>query len=370
MISIGFLVNPYAGMGGPVGLKGTDNCVVEALHRGAIPQSPLKAKRFLSGLNKSDFLFYTAGGNMGENELKSADIPFITIYQHKKTEQTHKVITSALDTKKACIEILKRNVDIIIFCGGDGTARDIFSCTGPYMPLLGIPAGVKIYSSVFAITPDIASKVLNEWDGFRVSEGEIIDVDEERYRNGYLDTHTYGIAKIPSSPKNIQSCKMVSSGDDSQMMHEIASFIIEIMQEDTLYLLGAGSTTKAITDKLGLSKTLLGIDAIFQKNLIASDLNEEKILELSDRYPKTKIIISPIGAQGFVLGRGNQQISKKVIQKTGIESLIIVATEYKLKNTKTLYIDTGDPVINHSFGKNISVIVGYRMAVRKKLNNY
>lgn len=164
-----------------------------------------------------------------------------------------------------------------------------------------------------------------------------------------------------------QCSKQVSFGDEADNMEGIANFIIEIMQDDTLYLLGAGTTTKKIADTLNISKTLLGIDAIYQKKLLKSDLNEKEILTLLNYYDKVKIIISPIGAQGFILGRGNQQISRDVIKKIGINSLIVIASESKLQNTKSLFIDTGDPDLNSSFNDSILVISNYKMGIRKKL---
>jgi predicted polyphosphate/ATP-dependent NAD kinase len=362
MNRIGFVVNPHAGMGGAVGLKGTDGCVAAARSLGAEPVSPSRALRFLTGLNQRQFLFFTAAGTMGEDELISAGISsYEVIFTPSSSE------TAAEDTKTACHLMIREGVRLIVFCGGDGTARDVCSVTGQDIPILGIPAGVKIYSGVFATTPETGAAVLNELDEAGLTGAEVMDVDEEQYRAGILTTKLFGIAHIPYISGLCQSCKEVSFGDETRMLDDIARFITAIMRPDTLYLLGAGSTTGAIADRLGLTTTLLGIDAVYQGDLIGTDLNEEAILKLLDQYDQVKIIVSPIGAQGFVLGRGNQQISSRVLQKTGISALIIVATPAKLQHTPMLHVDTGDLLINQKFGEDMLVICGYEMAQRVRL---
>jgi len=369
MIRIGFVVNPYAGMGGAVGLKGTDGRVQEAIDRGAVRESPVKAIRFLSGITRRDIHFFTAGGEMGEHELVAAKLPHTCLYHPDRSYSDDEAITTtAADTSAACQEFIKNNCDIIIFCGGDGTARDVYSCTGAETPILGIPTGVKIYSGVFATSPESAARLLSQWNGSSCTDGEVMDVDEEEYRKGNLNTWLFGFGKIPSSSIPCQSCKQISCGDDRQATEEIASFITEIMRDDTLYLLGAGSTTGAVAERLGINHTILGVDAIFQGRIVGSDLNEKQILSLLGHYSRVKIILSPIGAQGFILGRGNQQISHHVLARTGTDALIVVATEAKLRNTKSLYIDTGNPEMNGLFGDTIQVICGYRMAIRARLN--
>jgi len=365
MINAGFVVNPYAGMGGAVGLKGTDGCVDEAVARGAVKVSPIKALRFLSNLMDRDIFYFTAAGELGDDILKSAGISrYEVIYPLNFTDRYNNNKTGPEDTKAACRIIAARNADLIIFSGGDGTARDVYEAVGDHIPILGIPAGVKIYSGVFATTPDTAADILKRWESVLFTDAEILDVDEEQYRLGNLDTNLFGIAKIPYIKGLCQSCKQASFGDDREDRIEIGAFIVDIMADDTLYLLGAGSTTKAITERLGIRKTLLGIDAVYQGQLIATDLNEAGILELLRSYKKVRIILSPVGSQGFILGRGNQQISSRVLSLAGVDSLIVVATQAKMQQTPDLYIDTGDPDLNHKFGDTIPVICGYRLAIR------
>lgn len=364
MIRLGFIVNPYAGMGGAVGLKGTDGCVEKARALGAKQVSPDRAVRFLSSLKRTDIRFFTAGGEMGESELVSAGLSDTSvIYQPGKGIQGYQ--TGPEDTIAACQEMLKSGVDLIIFVGGDGTARDVFSVTGSDTPILGVPAGVKIYSGVFATTPEAAAEVIESWETTRCSDAEVMDVDEEEYRAGVLTTRLYGIAKMPYIRELCQSCKQVTFGDEERDRIEIGAFIADVMQNDTLYLLGAGTTTGAIAERLGIGHTLLGVDAVYKGELVARDLNETGILNLLSRYDRVNIIISPIGAQGFILGRGNQQISSRVLEITGLSALIVVATPAKLQHTPVLYVDTGDTVLNEQFPDSIPVICGYQMAQRK-----
>lgn len=364
MSRIGFLVNPYAGMGGAVGLKGTDGCVMEARKRGAIPVSPSRAVRFLSGLIGTNHFFLTVKGNMGEEELLSAGLcRFEVIHNPESSETTDE------DTREACRAMVREGIDLLVFCGGDGTARDVFSVIGRDIPMLGIPAGVKIYSGVFALTPESATHLLSGPAMFSYADGEVMDVDEEQYRDGILTTRLTGIARTPFDRNLCQSCKEVSFGDEEESRQGIALFITEIMRDDTLYLLGAGSTTQAIASCYNQPSTLLGVDAYYQKKLIRSDLNEQDILCLLDRYDLVRIVLSPIGAQGFILGRGNQQISSRVLNRIGTDAVIVVATPEKLRKTPVLFIDTGDYELNNLFPDTIQVICGYRLAQRIRVES-
>ncbi len=363
-MKIGFIVNPYAGMGGSVGLKGTDGCAEEARALGAIPQSPERSLQFLKALKKPSYhYFLVAGGDMGEEELNNVNNLENQVFSYETVYKTASQYSS-MDTKAACKAMLNSGVDLIIFCGGDGTAVDVFSVIGNTIPILGIPAGVKVFSAVFATTPISAAKILDNSESLKCTDAEVLDIDEEKYRAGILTTKIYGIAKIPSVPTLVQAGKSVSFGDERHDLEDIALFITNLMNDNTLYLIGAGSTTKAITDRLNVDSTLLGIDAVYNGKIVATDLNEKAILTLLEKYSPVKIILSPIGAQGFVLGRGNQQISRTVLKKAGIDSLIVVATPTKLQNTPRLFIDTGDPVLNEEFDDTILVICGYAMGMR------
>jgi predicted polyphosphate/ATP-dependent NAD kinase len=364
MKRIGLIVNPVAGMGGSVGLKGTDGNVEEARRRGAVPHAMERAKIALALLAKStDLTFVTCSGAMGEDTLKEAGI---TGYQalYRFTGES-----SSADTKKAVRTFLESGVDLVLFCGGDGTARDVFDITGSDVPLLGIPAGVKMYSAVFAVDPASTADLVLAFDRQNLRDAEVLDVDENAYRAGHLKTTLYGIARTPVLAGKIQVAKQVyEEQDEERAKVAIAQFIDEIMLSGTLYIIGAGTTTEAITRRLAIKKTLLGVDAIRDRKRVAADCDEKTLLSLADKFPDTRIIISPIGAQGFILGRGNQQISASLVRKIGIKKLIVIATPHKLAQIPYLYIDSGDAALDREFGDSIQVISGYRIAQRKKIH--
>ncbi len=365
MTRIGFLINPVAGMGGAVGLKGTDGKVEEARLSGALPQAQNRAQITLKRLSRqAGLVFVTCSGAMGEAALKEAGVQNYQTLYHYDGE------SSADDTRQAAKAFLKSGVDLILFCGGDGTARDIFDAVGRNVPVLGIPAGVKMYSAVFAIDPPTAAELVTRYDTVSLRDSEVMDVDEEAYRAGELKTRLHGIARTPILPGMIQSSKHVfEEGDEERAKKEIARFIREIMIPDVLYILGAGTTTESIARELGVAKTLLGVDAVKNEKVVASDLTERALWALLEQEQEAKIILSPIGAQGFILGRGNQQISARIVRMVGIHNLIIVGTPHKLRETPVLYVDSGDPLLDAEFENTVLVVSGYRIAQKKRIYN-
>jgi predicted polyphosphate/ATP-dependent NAD kinase len=364
MYRIGFIVNPVAGMGGAVGLKGTDGVLAEAIMRGAHPRAPSRAKQAMSLVADAPVPveILTCSGAMGEEVLKDAGIASFRIVYHYTGEST------ALNTKAAARHFMEHGVNLIVFSGGDGTARDIAEVTGPDVPLLGIPAGVKMYSSVFALDPASAAAILRYADLLRYHDAEIVDVDEEAYRSGDIRTRVFGIVRSPHVPGRTQVTKGVfEDPDEERAKDEIATFMLELLRDDTLYILGAGTTTEHLAGRMHCAKTLLGVDALYGGNVIAADANETTLLGLLARYPRVRILLSPIGAQGFILGRGSQQISPAVVRAVGIRNIIVLATPGKLSRTGVLYVDTGDPALDREFGTSIQVICGYRLAQRKRI---
>jgi predicted polyphosphate/ATP-dependent NAD kinase len=299
---------------------------------------------------------------MGEDILRQTGI---TNYQVLYSYQGE---SSAQDTRKASRIFLQAGVDIILFCGGDGTARDIFDAAGRDVTMLGIPAGVKMYSAVFAIDPATAAELVMKFEPHILRDSEVMDVDEEAYRAGALKTRLYGVARTPALAGKIQYSKQVyEEADEERAKSEIARFIQEIMIPDVLYILGAGTTTVSIASSLGVKKTLLGVDAVRNRKIVARDTDEKTLWALLDEVQEAKIILSPIGAQGFILGRGNQQISPRIIRKVGTGNLIVVATPHKLQETPVLYVDSGDSDLDAEFGDTILVVSGYRIAQRKRI---
>jgi predicted polyphosphate/ATP-dependent NAD kinase len=365
---IGFVVNPVAGMGGKVGLKGTDGILKQAIKLGAKPIAPNKAmetiEEFISKYSKDDIHWFTCSEEMGADELKKAGITEMEIVYTSSSKDT-----KSNDTKNACKEFLKKQVDLIIFCGGDGTARDIFEIVKTKIPILGIPSGVKMHSGVFGVNTSATAKMLHEFVNKHLTMGdaEIMDLDEERYRKGEWNIRLFGIAKGIVEPTYVQVGKTsFESVSDDEIKDELTEHIIDEIEQnkDYLFLFGSGGTIDYIAKKLDINNTLLGIDAVYNKNVVGSDLNEEGILKLLENYPKVKVILSPIGAQGFILGRGNLQLSPKVIEKIGLDNIIVVSTPSKLASTPYIRVDTGDKKLDQLFAKKefMMIVIGYRLS--------
>ncbi|MHC1625500.1 MAG: ATP-NAD kinase family protein [Methermicoccaceae archaeon] len=364
-MKIGFLNNPIAGMGGAVGFKGTDGLVQEALRKGAKPVSIKRASKCLNEL-KIDFpsVILSCSGEMGENALK--DSPWRDKY---KVVYSYNGTSTSEDTKNACKVFLDENIELLLFCGGDGTARDVYSVIKKDVPIIGIPAGVKMHSAVFATSPTAAAKVIEHFAEGKTElrEVEIMDTDEGAYRRNELQMKIFGYALTPYEPVLVQSGKSIFGGvSEEKAKAEIARFVREFMVDNCLYILGAGTTLHKIAELMGLEKekTLLGVDAVKNGVIVGKDLSEQELLELVDREDNVKILVSPIGAQGFLFGRGNQQISARVIEKAGVENIIVVATPHKLSETPFLLVDTGNEEVDNELCGYISVISGYRMAQR------
>jgi predicted polyphosphate/ATP-dependent NAD kinase len=366
MLKVGFLVNPIAGMGGRVGLKGTDGVLEEARKLGARPIAGDHAGAMLSEFakmhDKGEAEWLTCSGGMGADSLEKAGIGFRTVYEAPK-------VTGQKDTVAASAEFLKRKADIILFCGGDGTARDICSVVGRKIPILGIPAGVKMHSGVFGVTPAKTAEVLVGFISgeLKPAEAEVLDLDEDMYRQGEWVVRLYGSALTPFESTLVQTSKMmVEEASDADILAEIGEYVQELVSEEpeTLFLLGPGGTAEAIGRMLGMDKTLLGIDAWAGKTQPGKDLNEAGILKLFDKYKKMKLILSPIGSQGFVLGRGNLQLSPAVVKRIGRENIIVVSTPAKLQKTPVLRFDTGDAELDRELAGRgwFSVVMGYRLS--------
>ncbi|MFX1312933.1 MAG: ATP-NAD kinase family protein [Promethearchaeota archaeon] len=366
MKKVGLIVNPIAGMGGSVGLKGTDGAIYkQALKMGATPVAPSRMIRFFSNLrDKENVLFLVAPGKMGEDLIKTHRYKFEVVGEIG-------IETTSEDTIRIAKTMLKKNIELLIFCGGDGTARDIYDAIDMKKPVIAIPSGVKMFSSVFALNPRAAAKLLDAFlmENIDIEEREVLDINEESFRQGRLDSRLYGFLKVPKIQNLIQSSKdsSIIGSSVEENKHEIALDVIEKMEDDTLYLFGPGTTVKSITDQLQLKKTLLGVDAIYNKEFIGADLNEKAIFKLLEKYGKVKIVVTPIGGQGFIFGRGNKQFTPPVIKKVGKENIIIISTKEKIRNLECLRVDTGDSEIDNLLKGLIKVITGYKEEMIKKV---
>lgn len=359
---LGLIVNPIAGMGGRVGLKGSDGQEIlkKALKLGARRESPRRAVDALRNITrtKSTIELITYPYEMGEDEARECGFNPIVI------GSTERGITTSHDTKNAAGEMLRLKVDLLFFAGGDGTARDIYNIIGDKIPALGIPAGVKIHSAVYATSPqnagDLAARYLvGESSDIRLHEAEVMDIDEQAFRENRLMSRLYGYLKVPYERGMIQDSKAGSALGEEASMDAIACDVINNMQDDYVYIIGPGTTARAITDKLGLKNTLLGVDAVYNKKLIGSDLNETQLLKTIEGK-KAKIVVSAIGRQGYVFGRGNQQISAEVIKRVGKENIIVIASKNKIISLKgsPLLVDTDDDEVNRILTGYVQVITG------------
>jgi len=357
---IGLIVNPVAGMGGRVGLKGSDGqeIIRKAKELGAVATSPGRAVEALRELaplkDRVEIVAYSH--EMGEDEAREAGFEPTVI----GSVETGK--TTSEDTRRAAREMLGLGVDLILFAGGDGTARDICEAVDGKVPALGIPAGVKIHSAVYAINPSSAGCLAVKFlaGEAEARESEVMDIDEEAFRENRLSARLYGYLMVPYEKTLVQGSKESSSAPEEFFLESIAADVAEGMEEGVLYIIGPGSTTKAITDKLGLEKTLLGVDVVQDKALMARDVNEAKLLDLV-RGRRAKIVVTVIGGQGFIFGRGNQQISPGVIRAVGRENIVVVATPGKLSaiGGRSLLVDTGDAELDAQLSGYVRVINGY-----------
>ncbi|MFX0148208.1 MAG: ATP-NAD kinase family protein, partial [Candidatus Hodarchaeota archaeon] len=354
------------GMGGSVGLKKTDAENYKlALKLGAVPVAPSRMADFFRNLKYRENLFFlVAPGKMGQQHIKN--------YSHRfEVVGEIGIETTAEDTIRIAKAMIKKKIELLIFCGGDGTAKDIFNAIDMKVPVIAVPSGVKMFSSVFAISPRAAAELLDLFltKKTETEEREVLDIDEQSYLKGRLDSKLYGFLKVPKVHNLIQHSKDSSIIGISveQNKHEIALYMIEKMESDTLYLMGPGTTIKAITDQLELKKTLLGVDGLYNRGIIGLDLNERAIMKLLEKIKKVKIIITPIGGQGFIFGRGNKQFTPEVIKKVGKDNIIIISTKEKIKKLEILRVDTGDNKVDNMLKGFFKVITGYKEEIIKKV---
>jgi predicted polyphosphate/ATP-dependent NAD kinase len=358
---LGFIVNPVAGLGGRVGLKGSDGLIIQQQARklGAVPEALDRAAEALRMLKKSASdleKIVTYPGEMGENvAVRCGFSPIIIgdICQGK---------TTAADTRRAAHEMLTLGVDLILFAGGDGTARDICEAVGDTIPVIGIPAGVKLHSAVFGVNPvrtgELAAQFLRD-EIHILRNAEVMDIDEVAYRQGFVSPRLFGYLRIPYQRRLVQARKSPNPVSEEATLRAIALDVIDHMDEN-YYIVGPGTTTRPILTNLGLSKTLIGVDVVCGRKLVIADANETSLLELLENHA-AKVVVTPIGGQGFIFGRGNQQISPKVLRKIGLDNIIVISTPEKILSLggRPLLVDTGDYEIDKALSRHIKIVTGY-----------
>lgn len=365
---LGFIVNPVAGMGGRVGLKGSDGIEIlqKAKELGAVPEAPRRAMDALERLVeiKDEVEVITFPFDMGEDEARQCGLNYRVVGSIKQGETTPE------DTKEAAHQMMNLGVDLILFAGGDGTARNIYDAIGTAVPVIGIPAGVKIHSAVYATTPRNAGELtLMYLQGTlrKVQEAEVMDIDEDAFRKGRVTAKLYGYLKVPHEERLVQGLKSGRAEGEASSIASIASYVIDSMEKDCLYIIGPGTTTRAIMEQLNLPYTLLGVDVISNKELVAADVTEKQLLGLI-AGKKARIVVTIIGGQGYIFGRGNQQLSPAVLRQVGKENVIVITPQTKITalERRPMLIDTGDYEVNQLMSGYYKVIAGYERAIMYK----
>jgi predicted polyphosphate/ATP-dependent NAD kinase len=352
MRRIGLVVNPIAGMGGRVGLKGTDDRVAEARERGAEPRAPDRAREALERVHElaPETEIVTYSGVMGEHPAREAGFEPTVVGEPAAAAETAAIAeTTAADTRAAVRDFVDAAVDVVLFVGGDGTAVDVAETLTELdtaIPMLGVPAGVKVYSEVFGVTPRAAGQIVVQFDD--TERGEVNDIDEDQYREGEVHTELCAVVTVPVAEQR-QSSKQLGGGT----VESLAEGVAREAEPGVTYVLGPGSTVGAVKEALGFEGSPLGVDVWRDGEVIVEDASEQEILDaLGDEHV---IVVSPIGGQGFVFGRGNQQLSPAVIRRCDIE---VVASKRKLDDIGALRVDTGDPDLDEELRGWIQVRVG------------
>lgn len=363
MFKLGLIINPVAGLGGSVALKGSDGAdtVREALARGAEPKAGLRTLQALEPLRGLAVQILTYPSEMGADVARQAGFDPVVIGSIQPGA------TTAEDTERAALELAEQGIDLLLFAGGDGTARNLCNVLNNQVPVLGIPAGVKIHSGVYALTPAAAGHIVAELvrgELVSLGEQEVRDIDEVAFREGKVRARYYGDLTVPQEHAYIQSVKNGGKEVEELVLQDLAADFVEQMENGVRYIMGSGTTVQAIMGQLGLANTLLGVDVIEDGQLIASDCTAQQLLAFVKDHT-CKLVITVIGGQGHIIGRGNQQLSPELLQHLGRDSLYIVATKTKMKELagRPLIVDSGDKATNAMLAGLLPVHTGYHDAV-------
>lgn len=358
MVRLGLIVNPIAGLGGRVGLRGTDGAerLQQAHALGAVPLSIERAERALARLEQRCFglRIVAAAGVMGADLAASHAFETDVLPRGRQRDGA----TTADDTRAATAELARRGVDLILFAGGDGTARDIHDVVGESVPILGVPTGVKMHSGVFATTPESAGDVVGLFmSGMArgpVRQAEVMDIDEDAVRGDAISARLYGAARVPDDRLRVQAAKSSAVPSDEGALDGLCAAVADAMDPRRIYILGPGTTTRRVMTRLGLPKTLLGVDAVRAGRLLGRGLGERELLEVVENEPAT-VLVGVVGGQGSLFGRGNQELSPAVLRCVGVENIEVIAGLRKLLalDPPLLHVDTGDPDLD-------AALCGYR----------
>lgn len=367
LFRLGLIINPLAGLGGAVGLKGSDGVAEQALALGAVPQAGKRTEQALTPLVafQDALVIKTAAGEMGQTLAEAMGFQTNVCYQPQQFP------TTAEDTEAAVQALLEAGVDLVLFAGGDGTARNICQVLPDHISALGIPAGCKIHSGVYAISPTAAGKLvasLVAGELVSIKHADVMDIDEQAFRDGVVKARRFGELQIPAALQYVQRVKMGGRESEELVLDDLAAWVVSQMDDDVRYVMGSGSTVAAVMAELGLDNTLLGVDVVENGELIAKDVTASQLHALVHDYP-SRLIITLIGGQGHVFGRGNQQLSPAVIRAIGRDHIWLIATKTKLQQLagRPLLADSGDPELDSELQGLLPVLTGYNDYVMYRL---
>lgn len=346
---IALVVNPIAGMGGPVALKGTDGAVDQARQRGAVPVAGARAVRFLRAL-PAEIDVVTCSGPMGADACVAAGRSCEVVVQVDEP-------TSAADTRRAVRTFAGQDVDLIVFVGGDGTAYDVASSLDHALVCLGVPSGVKMNSAVFADGPEAAARVAAQWlaGGLDAELAEVVEVDEGAVREGTLRPARLGTLRVP-----VDAAVAGSKAEPGGSLEGVVEAVEELARPGEVLVLGPGGTMLAAKEALVGDGTLLGVDVIVvgPHGGATLEVRDATAKDLAGVPDTAVVVVSPIGGQGFVLGRGNQQVVPDLLRRTGWDQLVVVATPQKLAGLDALRADTGDLDLDRAAPAHLAVLTG------------
>ena len=370
MVRLGLLVNPDAGLGGRLGLKGSDGQAEIARSRGAQDRSGPRMRAMLDHLitiskeNLDGIQWYVSKGRMGTDWISPAISSLEIIHSSSSS-------TDAKDTSQLVGSMIGSDIDLLVYAGGDGTTRDVVAALSEYgrpeLPIIGVPTGVKMHSGCFASSPKAAAEVLSAWleGDLLLSSTEVLDLDEDLYRKGKWVVKLYAEAITPASPRWMQGSKMrVEASGEEEIIQGLADHVRETLFDDRMMIVwGSGGTLRTIGGILGFELNTLGIDITVGGNIIGSDLDENEILSaLKEHQGDVILLLSPMGGQGFLIGRGNLQLSPDVLKIIGVNRVLGIVTPAKMLTLRSLRIETGDSEMDQRFSdkKYLKVLQGYR----------
>lgn len=360
-MKVGLIVNPWAGIGGPVALKGSDGDAVRtrALALGAVPRAGERTLRALAGLQGLAIDWHAAAGDMGERWLREAGLPATRVYSAVGVPST------AADTQAAARALQEAAVDLLLLAGGDGTARDVLDAVGDRLVVLGIPAGVKMHSGVFAVSPEAAAELLAQLVAgglLGLRQAEVRDIDEAALRAGRVASRFYGQLPVPAETRYLQHVKAGGRESEALVQQEMAEYLTGQLNAETLWLAGPGTTACALPASLGLPFTLMGVDAYRDGRLLLRDASEAQLLHcLQAHTGPLRLLVGVTGGQGFVFGRGNQMLSAAVLRRIGREAITLLAAKSKLAalQGRPLWVDTGDADLDRALAGWWPVLAGF-----------